>query len=156
MTAPVAIRFVPFAALDAATLHDILKLRFDVFVLEQASIYPEIDGADPTAVHGIASAGERGAPLGVLRLLGVDGPGAIHIGRVAIHPDHRGDGLGRRLIAAALDHIAQTAPGRDVKLGAQIHLERFYGGFGFNRCSGVYDDGGIDHVDMTLTAAKGG
>lgn len=145
------IRAVAFDALSPGSLYGVLKLRFDVFVLEQQSLYPELDGADPHALHLVAGAAE--APEGVARILGLDGDGPVAIGRVAIAKSARGHGLGRRLVAAALAEIAARAPGRPVTLGAQLHLERFYGGFGFHRCSEVYDDGGIDHVDMILHPA---
>ena len=68
--------------------------------------------------------------------------------RVAVRADMRGTGLGREMMAAALDHIAAAAPGRPVRLGAQTYLEGFYTSFGFRTVSSVYDDGGIPHVDM--------
>lgn len=145
-----AIRFAPFADLSAREFHDILKLRFDVFVLEQQSLYPEIDGADPDAVHLIVE--RAGAIVGVARLVGLADAGPVTIGRVVIAKAYRGGGLGREMIVAALDYLAVHAPGRYVTLGAQLHLEDFYAAFGFKRVSGVYDDGGIPHVDMTRRA----
>ena len=53
---------------------------------------------------------------------------------------------------AALEHIAEVWPDREVKLGAQEHLESFYAKFGFQRCSDIYDDGGIPHIDMIRSA----
>lgn len=150
MTNAPAIRFAPFAGLSTLEFHDVLKLRFDVFVLEQQSLYPEIDGNDPEALHLIV---EDGAiVIGAARLLGLEGVGPITIGRVAIARDRRGIGLGKTMIEAALTYLAQYAPGRHITLGAQLHLEDFYSAFGFKRISGVYDDGGIPHVDMTRPA----
>lgn len=148
--ADATIRFAAFNALSASTFHDLLKLRFDVFVLEQQSLYPEIDGQDPAALHMIV---ETGATLvGTARLLGLAGTGPISIGRVALAKGDRGQGLGRVMIATALTHIRAAAPGRDQTLGAQHHLEPFYAGFGFRRISDIYDDGGIPHVDMLRPA----
>lgn len=142
------VEIVGFDALTASMLHNILKLRFDVFVLEQKSLYPEIDGADPVALHLIVRDG--GEICGTLRILDLAAPGGpVKIGRVAVHPDQRGTGLGRQMMQAALAHIDRQAPGRPVSLGAQCQLESFYASFGFKRCSDIYDDGGIDHVDMT-------
>lgn len=140
-------QFVRLAELSGEEVHDLLKLRFDVFILEQQSLYPEIDGRDVGAVHLIAS-DTKGAPCGTLRMLGMDDDGPVHIGRVAVRADQRGTGLGRAMMAAALDQIANAAPGRPVRLGAQTYLEGFYASFGFRPTSGVYDDGGIPHVDM--------
>ena len=143
----VSFQFVRLSALGGREVHDLLKLRFDVFILEQQSLYPEIDGRDVDAVHLIA-ADAAGAPAATLRMLGVDGGGPVYIGRVAVRADMRGTGLGRAMMAAALEHIASAAPGRPVRLGAQTYLEDFYASFGFRAISGVYDDGGIPHVDM--------
>ena len=140
-------RFVRLSELSGREVHDLLKLRFDVFILEQQSLYPEIDGRDVEAVHLIA-ADAGGAPAATLRLLGMDGDGPVYIGRVAVRADQRGTGLGRKMMTTALDHIAAAAPWRPVRLGAQTYLERFYASFGFRTISGVYDDGGIPHVDM--------
>lgn len=151
MTAPPALRFASLAALGARGLHDVLKLRFDIFVLEQQSLYPEIDGRDPEALHLVAQSG--GEVVGALRVLGLAGDGPVSIGRVAVRADRRGTGLGRRMMEAALARIDADAPGRAVTLGAQIAQEGFYQGLGFARSSGEYDDGGIAHVEMTRPAA---
>jgi ElaA protein len=147
MTNAPTIRFAPFAGLTALEFHDVLKLRFDVFVLEQQSLYPEIDGNDPEALHMFVEDG--GAVIGTARLLGMGGVGPVTIGRVAITRDRRGSGLGQTMVEAALAYLHEHAPGRHITLGAQLHLEDFYSAFGFKRISGVYDDGGIPHVDMT-------
>lgn len=149
------VRFARLEEMSAAALHDMLKLRFDVFVLEQRSLYPEIDGQDPSSLHLIAK-DDHGATVGTLRILGLGGEGPVWIGRIAVAPSHRGDGLGSRMIDAAIAEIARRAPGRPIALGAQIHLEAFYCGFGFRRSSEIYDDGGIDHVDMILDPAGPG
>ncbi len=133
----------PFTELDAAALYAILKLRFDVFILEQRSFYPELDDRDQEALHLTAHA--DGELVGVLRIL--PGP-QVAIGRVAVRADYRGSGLAQRMMKSALDRIAADWPDRSVVLGAQKHLENFYAGFGFKTCSDIYDDGGIPHVDM--------
>lgn len=155
MPPPYALAFTPFASLSAGTLHDLLKLRFDVFVLEQRSLYPEIDGKDKAATHAIVRHGDDAAPVATLRLEGLEG-GDVAIGRVAVRPEHRRAGLGGAMIAGALAHVAAVAPGRRVTLGSQEHLQDFYARFGFLRCSDVYDDGGIAHVKMALDMGSGG
>lgn len=133
--------------MDGAALYALLKLRFDVFILEQESIYPELDDQDQGALHCVAFSGV--APIATLRIIDA---GDIHIGRVAVHSGHRGTGLAQRMMQAALARIAADWPNRRVVLGAQKHLETFYGRFGFTPCSGVYDDGGIPHIDMERAA----
>lgn len=136
-----------FEELDTRALYRILKLRFDIFILEQKSFYPELDDKDQAALHLTAQRG--GGLVGVLRIL----PGApVVIGRVAVTEDARGDGLAGRMMLAALERIKGEWPDRDVMLGAQKHLEAFYARFGFQQCSDIYDDGGIPHIDMVRAA----
>lgn len=145
------IRFASFDDLSRDELYDLLKLRFDVFVLEQESIYPEIDGEDKAALHLIATLGEESRPVGTLRITGMGaGDASIFVGRVAVARAHRGTGLGARMIAEAMNELREAAASRDVRLGAQLHLESFYQRFGFSRCSEIYDDGGIPHVKMVF------
>lgn len=145
--------FRPFAELSGAELHDLLKIRFDTFVLEQRSLYPEIDGRDPGALHALVWDGAD--IVATLRILGIkDDDSALSLGRIAVRADHRGVGIGRTLIAAALSELARLAAGRAVVIGAQSHLEGYYERFGFRRRSGEYDDGGVPHIDMALTLAR--
>ncbi len=132
-----------FDQFDAAALYAMLKFRFDVFILEQRSFYPELDNLDQDALHLTARRGDE--LVGVLRIL--PGP-QIAVGRVAVRADCRGSGLARRIMRAALARIELDWPDRAVVLGAQQHLEPFYARFGFKTCSDVYDDGGIPHVNM--------
>lgn len=154
---PPPVRRVAFDALTLSELHDMLALRSRVFVVEQASPYPDIDGRDPGALHLIA-VDEAGAIVGCARCLGPDEDGpdgkspdaAVSFGRLAVDPSQRSTGLGRALVAESLRVLAERWPGRDVVIGAQQHLERFYGSFGFIRDTDPYDDFGIPHIDMRL------
>lgn len=151
-TSPPPIRRVAFDALTLRDLHDMLALRSRVFVVEQASPYPDIDGRDPGALHLIAR-DEAGAIVGCARCLGPDGENpeaTVSFGRLAVDPSQRSTGLGRALVAESLMVLAERWPGRDVVIGAQQHLERFYGSFGFVRDTDPYDDFGIPHIDMRL------
>ena len=146
-----SLEFLRFGDMPSAQLYDVLKLRFDVFVLEQESLYPELDGEDQRAIHAVVTNGDNRV-VATLRILNMADDGPISIGRVAIAADHRGGGLGRRLMGAALGYLEAHAPGRPVRLGAQRQLEGFYASLGFARTSDVYDDGGIPHVDMERPA----
>ena len=69
----------------------------------------------------------------------------LSIGRVIIAPEARGTGLGKELMKRGIE----AAGGVPIRLGAQAHLEKFYGDLGFVRASEPYDEDGIMHVEMT-------
>ena len=136
-----------FQDLSPFELHALLKLRCDVFIVEQECAFLEIDGKDPLARHLLC---HDGADLiGCLRIFapGLSGD-AARIGRVVVAPPGRGTGLGRRLMQAALDEIEARQGRTPVALSAQLHLEAFYAGFGFTRVAEPYLEDGIPHCDM--------
>ena len=146
----------PWAALDRDALYAALQLRSLVFVVEQRCPFLDLDGADDAAEHLLGWTRDAdGHPLlgAYARLYR---PGIKYaeasIGRVVSHPAVRRTGAGRALMREALDRLVDApdalAPGAPVRIGAQLYLERFYASFGFARASAVYDEDGIDHVEM--------
>lgn len=132
-----------FAELTLAELYAIIALREQVFVVEQACAYLDADGLDPVSRHLWAARGD--AIAAYLRIVPAGAKFAEpSIGRVIVAPAERGTGLGRALMARGIAAIG-AGP---IRLGAQAHLERFYGELGFRRASGVYDEDGIPHVEM--------
>lgn len=132
-----------FDELDPRALHDLLRLRVDVFVVEQDCAYPEIDGRDvePATRHlWVEVDGEVAAYLRTL----VDADGTRHLGRVATHRDHRGKGYAARLVGEALRTLGEG----QVQIGAQAHLEGWYARFGFGRSGPDYLEDGILHLPM--------
>lgn len=128
--------------LTAAQLHDILRLRVDVFVVEQKAAYPELDGRDllPDTRH-LWFEGDSGV-MSYLRVL-LDPGGIRRIGRVVTAASARGQGLAARLMEAAL-----TVPGEYV-LDAQTYVQDFYARYGFVAEGAEYtDDDGIPHIRM--------
>jgi ElaA protein len=127
----------------ARTLHDLLRLRVDVFVVEQECAYPEIDGRDgePGAVL-LWAQDPRGGVAATLRLLRE--PDGRRIGRVATAAQFRGAGLAARLMRRALE-LAGEGP---VVLDAQAHLASWYGRFGFEATGEPFTEDGIPHVPM--------
>jgi ElaA protein len=136
-----------FEDLGVRALHDVLRLRTDVFVVEQACAYAEIDGHDPSAIHLIGYDTE-GRSIAYARLLPPDASGFPHIGRVVVHAEHRGKGLASQLMEFALEQLRLMYGSRRSELAAQSHLERFYARFGFVRQGPDYPWDGIPHVDM--------
>lgn len=133
-----------FAELTPHELYAIMMLRQRVFVVEQNCVYQDADGADEVSQHLWASAPD-GAIHAYIRIVPAGVKFAeVSIGRVITAPEARGTGLGRELMRRG---IAATAGG-PIRIGAQAHLEKFYGELGFVRASDVYDEDGIPHIEM--------
>lgn len=131
-----------FADLSPRELHDILRLRVDVFVVEQDCPYPEIDGRDPEpGTRHVWLAEPGGPPLAYVRLL--DDTAHRRVGRVVTAPVARGRGLAARLI----DHVVATSDGPWV-LDAQAHLAEWYGRLGFRVDGDGFVEDGIPHLPM--------
>ncbi|TDC73429.1 GNAT family N-acetyltransferase [Micromonospora sp. KC606] len=132
-----------FADLDARALHDLLRLRIDVFVVEQACPYPELDGRDPEPGTRHLWLASDGAPVAYLRIL-ADPNNVARIGRVVVAAKARRAGHAGRLMDEALRLVGN----QPCVLEAQSHLADFYGRFGFTRTGPEYVEDGIPHVPM--------
>jgi ElaA protein len=137
-----------YAELTSLQIHDIFAARQTVFVIEQASLYLDIDGKDLQALHLAAWSGDQLAAY--LRLLapGVSYPGEPSLGRILTTKLARGSGIGRELVARGLEKIHELYPTLPTHIGAQAHLHKFYGSFGFVQSSEPYDEDGIMHIEM--------
>jgi ElaA protein len=142
------VRVASFRDLDATTLYTILKLRSDVFVVEQKCVYADPDGRDtePGTRHVWLSRGDD--IVAYLRIL--DDGDAERIGRVVTAPSARGTGLAARLVAEALTVIGN----RLSVLDAQAYLVRFYAKFGYEQTGPEYLEDGIPHVPMARHAPR--
>jgi ElaA protein len=134
--------------LSTAELYELLAFRQAIFVVEQASPYPDLDGRDSAARHLVLRRG--GALIGYLRLIAPDPQ--LRVGRVAVAEAERGKGYARLMVAEALKLAASLYPGQSIEIGAQTYLEPFYAGFGFVRSTSPYDDFGVPHIDMVRPA----
>jgi ElaA protein len=139
-------RVAAFADLDAATLYGLLRLRVDVFVVEQQCPYPELDGRDTEPATRHLWLERDGTPIAYLRLLAEPG-GVARIGRVAVAPEARSGGLASRLMTAALAQVGD----RECVLDAQSHLVEFYAHHGFTPTGPEFLEDGIPHVPMRRT-----
>ncbi|RKR90974.1 ElaA protein [Micromonospora pisi] len=148
MHPPITLHVAPFADLDARTLHDLIRLRVDVFVVEQKCPYPELDGRDVEPGTRHLWLEQDGAPVAYLRIL-ADPEGVERIGRVVVAQHARGDGHAGRLITEALRVIGE----RTSVLEAQAHLAGFYGRYGYAPIGPEYLEDGIPHVPMRRTPA---
>jgi ElaA protein len=138
-----------FGVLSACELYELLRFRQAIFVVEQRSPYPDLDGLDQSARHLVARV--EGELAGYLRLIPVTcPPPLVRIGRVAVSPDLRWRGVGRMLMDKALTFCRGHFPLQPVVLSAQLPLMPFYERLGFAPTSEPYDDFGVAHIEMTL------
>ena len=146
--APLHWQWYCFDQFDPHTLYAYIKLRIDVFVVEQTCPYPELDNLDHDALH-LLGRDANGQLLACLRLVP---PGLKYaepsLGRVVIAPALRGSGVGHALIAEGLRESDTRYPGLAHQIGAQAHLAAFYGRHGFVQNGKVYDEDGIPHIHM--------
>jgi ElaA protein len=144
-------RWSSFEALGVADLHDAVALREAVFVVEQDCPYQDVDGRDPQALHLLGRVdGELAAYLRVFA------PGVVYaeacLGRVVTSSAHRGQGLGKALMAEALAGMEQRFGAVPVRISAQTYLRAFYEGFGFVVVGPGYLEDGIPHLPMVRAA----
>ncbi|MCV3737482.1 GNAT family N-acetyltransferase [Rhizobium sp. TRM96647] len=143
-------RLEEFSAVD---LYAMLKMRVDVFVVEQNCPYPELDGNDPACRHLRLLNGTD--LLACARLWRPVADALPRIGRVAVSPDHRGKRLGDALMREAIVACERLYPNEAIALSAQSHLTHFYEAFGFSPTSEEYLEDGIPHVDMLRPPSPG-
>lgn len=150
-------QWLPFAALDGASVHAMLLARQQVFVLEQQCLYPDIDARDLHAMHLLgwrqAAAGKSSQDtaelLAYLRCMGPQSPADdVVFGRVLVAESARRSGLGRQLMHEGLARARAQFPGHRLRLSAQAHLQQFYAEHGFACISDIYLEDDIPHVTM--------
>ena len=135
------------------TLYLLMKLRQDVFTMEQGATDADLDGRELEAGTELLWIQEAGEPIAHLRLLR-EADGTVRIGRVAVRADRRRGGHGRRLMVAALERARELTPSAEVHLDAQAYLETWYASMGFETVSDVFLEAGIEHVAMVLRPAS--
>lgn len=135
--------------LDVPTLYALLKLRCDVFVVEQNCAYADIDGDDLVGENRHLLGWRNNELVAYARILKSAGEWEpVAIGRVIVSSTARGEKLGYQLMERALASCQRHWPQKAVYLGAQAHLQAFYASFGFQPVTEVYDEDGIPHIGM--------
>lgn len=142
-------RIKPFDELTSKEMHEILKVRAEVFVVEQNCVYLDADAKDELSHHlFLDDGGVIGAYLRILPR-GVSFP-EPSIGRVLTKPSYRGQGHSKVMIQKAIDFIANTWHETAIRISAQAYLLKFYNSFGFEQQSGIYLEDNIEHIEMLL------
>ena len=144
-----AFKCEPFSALDSQTLFAIMRERVDVFVVEQACPYPELDDVDIADATRHLYSLNRQTVNAYARCYEKDAHYSA-IGRVLVAQSQRSSGLGKELVSHAINCCKAQWPSRDIYIGAQTYLLNFYRSFGFECVGEEYLEDGIPHQDMIL------
>ena len=135
-----------FDELTGAELYELLRVRAEVFVVEQNCAYQDLDGVDYDAYHVFLQ--ENGKIWAYLRVVDkgkrLD---EVSIGRVISL--RRRQGLGGKLMQAGLRVAKEKFGAKTVKVGAQVYAKPFYESVGFSQISGEYLEDGIPHIYMS-------
>ena len=137
-----------FAELTVNELYDLLKLRSEVFVVEQKCIFLDIDNNDQKAFHTIGYLGEEVVATTRLFDKNIMYDGYQSIGRVVGSPRRRGLGIGKALMQYSIQECERLFGKGPIKIGAQLYLKKFYGEQGFEQSGDIYLEDEIDHIPM--------
>lgn len=138
-----------FNTLSATELYQVLRLRSEVFVVEQSCIFLDMDNRDQDCWHLMAwkshllAAATRLVPPGIAY-------DETSIGRVVSSPQSRGEGIGRLIMVESINQCYKLFGRSPIRIGAQLYLENFYSSMGFRLAGEVYLEDGIRHVEMLL------
>lgn len=137
-----------FAELSPHELYQILRVRSEVFVVEQNCVFLDMDNKDQQCLHfmgwnatGTLVAYTRIVPAGVTFV-------EASIGRVTTAPTARGGGLGRDLMQKSIEIIGTLYGQVPIRIGAQLYLKKFYESLGFITASEMYLEDDIEHIEM--------
>lgn len=138
----------PFYSLTLDELYQLLRLRSEVFVVEQTCPFLDMDNKDQPCHHLMGSTPE-GELAAYTRLVP---PGLsyeeVSIGRVVSSPQYRRYGIGRMLMQKSIESIGHLYGQVPIRIGAQLYLKKFYESFGFEQVGAVYLEDGIEHIEM--------
>ena len=137
-----------FDELSVNELYAILRLRSEVFVVEQSCVYQDLDGKDQKALHVIGSTENE-----IVAYTRIFGPGdyfdEASIGRVVVKKTARKYGYGLEIMKASIKAIELYFKTKEIHLSAQKYLKKFYESLGFVQVGFEYLEDGIPHIGMT-------
>lgn len=142
-----------FNELENRELYEILRLRSEVFVIEQSCIYTDMDSKDESAYHLLGE--DNGEITAYLRILprGISYD-EVSIGRVLVRETHRRKGLAKEMLKRAMDFIEGALREDEIRISAQGYLLKFYESLGFKRASDFYLEDGIEHIEMLRQSGR--
>lgn len=133
-------------------LYAILRLRSEVFVVEQNCVFQDMDNKDQLCYHLMGWQNTPDQSMELITYTRLVPPGVSYdfpsIGRVVTSPATRGSGMGKLLMEKGIEELENLFGKRPIKIGAQLYLKAFYESLGFKQSSNIYDEDGIDHIEM--------
>jgi ElaA protein len=136
-----------FKDLSAAELYSIMRLRNEVFIVEQNCVYQDADNKDIYCHHVMLYRDDELVAYARLVPAGLSYD-EMSIGRVITSKAVRGTGAGRLLMQSAIDHCYKLYGKGSIRIGAQVYAKQFYASLGFVETGEIYDEDGIDHIQM--------
>ena len=138
-----------FSELSVKELYELLKLRTEIFVVEQECIYQDMDGKDNKAVHILGK--QEDTLVAYTRIFnGGDYYDEPSIGRVVVDKKRRGEDKGKEIMKESINYIKNNMQEKEIVLSAQKYLDKFYRDLGFKSEGEDYLEDGIPHQKMRL------
>ena len=137
---------IPYEDLSKELFFELIKLRIEIFVVEQTCYYQELDEEDQIALHEVGQ--KNGIVIAVGRIIPDVSKMQVSIGRIAVKNGFRNNGYARKMMDEILDYIGHNFKTYSIKLSAQVYLINFYTSFGFIEIGKVYLEDGIEHINM--------
>lgn len=136
-----------FDELTNHELYDILKLRAEVFVVEQNCPYQDLDDKDKSAYHLFLK--DDGDVVAVLRILPENvAYNETAIGRLIVKKSHRKRGIAKLIMENAIGFVIDELKKDKIRLSGQAYLTDFYIDLGFKKVSDMYLEDGIEHFEF--------
>ena len=136
-----------FSELDTEDLYQILRIRSEVFVVEQDCVYQDIDNKDQNAIHLYYKENDQ-----IVAYTRIFKAGDYYenpcIGRVVVSKKNRGNDLGKKIMIDSMEYIKQNIKAEKIELSAQKYLDKFYKDLGFYKIGEDYLEDGIPHQRM--------
>jgi ElaA protein len=140
-----------FNDLTVTELYQLLKLRSEVFVVEQNCVFLDTDDKD-YACHHLLLFDDDQDLVAYARIVPAGKSYAeASIGRIVSSKKVRGTGVGKILTLAAIDQTKKIYGDVPIRIGAQYYAVKFYEQSGFKIDGEIYDEDGIDHIEMILS-----
>lgn len=136
-----------FDELTVKELYEILKVRSEVFIVEQDCVYQDVDGKDEVSLQLFLMDGDEIAACMRILPRGISYPEAS-FGRILTKASYRGRGLSKEMMQMAMDYTVEVLGETLIRISAQAYLLDFYKRFGFEPTSEIYLEDGIEHCEM--------